>query len=143
MEGALQSWSFHSDRTKGELREETPNMFIPLPPEVFIHSSPTCYDRLFQSKSPGMETTQKHTGCAPCRGTTRKAPYCKTAISWKQGEGTAGKKKNPRPKRYVLSSMTPGMGKKSGRDTSKGKRSPFKSALRRTRARGVISSKFR
>lgn len=47
MEGALQSWSFHS--TKQELKGEMPSAFTPLPPQVFIHSCPTHEDRLFQS----------------------------------------------------------------------------------------------
>lgn len=53
------------------------------------------------------------------------------------------KNKNPCPIRHILSSMIPGMGKKSNRDTSKGTRSPFKGALWRTRARGMVPSKFR
>lgn len=90
---------------------------------IYSPSSPGIYPLLPHpwgqavSKLPSMENIQEHMGCTPCRCTTCKVSHCKkTAIGWKQGEGTAGKKSTC-SKRHVLSSITPGRGKKS-RDTT-------------------------
>lgn len=106
---------------------------IPAPPVMtghFNHNHPVwkIYRNIWDAN---------HVEVLPTRPPTAKLQSAGDKVKEEQG------KKNPCPKKHILTSMISGMGKKSNRDTSKGTRSPFKGALWRTRARGMVPSKFR